>query len=336
MPLDAAALAHSLGPLRGFADVRLVDDSGAQIPYLLERRNERLTVDLELRAAARSARRSRARQPLFLRDHPAVREPARAGRCRSRPPHADLPAVGAARRRTAAGSSSPRGDVRDAGPAPSGSTRSLDSAAAARARRCRSNRSRELLADRGRGGQPAAPDHPVSLLLPGWQLRFLRPAGPVRLFYGKDRPRRATLRRGAAGAIDDDGGGSGDCRGTGSSGGSARGASSRRGRSGSVWRVAVVLLLGVLVRLISSHRLRHLRHLVHDPQQIAAPDLPDLLLGVTTPHQFQRHVERLAGVVPSVHAAAAVEVRRDPDVIDADLLDDVVDVIDEVLDGGAW
>ena len=50
--LIPAALAHSQGPLRGFADVRLVDDRGAQIPYLLERRSERLTVDLDLRGAA--------------------------------------------------------------------------------------------------------------------------------------------------------------------------------------------------------------------------------------------------------------------------------------------
>ena len=70
-------------------------------------------------------------------------------------------------------------------------------------------------------------------------------------------------------------------------------------------------------------------------QQVAAPDLADLLLGVAAAHQLQRDVERLARVVPAVDAAAAVEVRRDADVIDADLLDDVVDVIDEVLDRGA-
>ena len=68
-------------------------------------------------------------------------------------------------------------------------------------------------------------------------------------------------------------------------------------------------------------------------QQVAAPDLADLLLGVAATHELERDVERLRRAVPAVDAAAAVEVGRDADVIDADLLDEVVDVIDEVLDG---
>ena len=60
----------------------------------------------------------------------------------------------------------------------------------------------------------------------------------------------------------------------------------------------------------------------HHPQQIAAPQLGDLLLGVAATHQLQRDVERLARVVPAVDAAAAVEVRRDADVIDANQLDE--------------
>jgi hypothetical protein len=46
LPLDADALAHSRGPGARFADVRLLDGSSRQIPYLLERRNEPLSVDL--------------------------------------------------------------------------------------------------------------------------------------------------------------------------------------------------------------------------------------------------------------------------------------------------
>ena len=68
------------------------------------------------------------------------------------------------------------------------------------------------------------------------------------------------------------------------------------------------------------------------PQQVAAPQFGDLRFGVAAPHEFQRDVERLVGAVPAVHAAAAVEVRRDADVVDADQLHGVVDVIDEVLD----
>ena len=48
VPLDAAALAHSSGPHADFADVRVVDASGRQVPYVLEQRDEPLTVSLVL------------------------------------------------------------------------------------------------------------------------------------------------------------------------------------------------------------------------------------------------------------------------------------------------
>jgi hypothetical protein len=54
LPLDAHALAHSRGPASRFADVRVVDGSSQQIPYLLERRNEPLSVDLAVTPAADS------------------------------------------------------------------------------------------------------------------------------------------------------------------------------------------------------------------------------------------------------------------------------------------
>src|SRR6267378_5669443 len=76
-----------------------------------------------------------------------------------------------------------------------------------------------------------------------------------------------------------------------------------------------------------------LLHVAPDAQQIAAPDLGDLLLGVAAAHQFERDVERVGRAVPAVDAAAAVEVRRDADVIDPDELHGVVDVIDVVLHG---
>ncbi len=52
LPLDAHALAHSRGPGRRFADVRLLNDSNQQIPYVLERRNEPLSIDLPVRPAS--------------------------------------------------------------------------------------------------------------------------------------------------------------------------------------------------------------------------------------------------------------------------------------------
>jgi hypothetical protein len=48
--LDAAVLARSQGPARAFADVRIADQSGRQVPYLLERRDEPIAVPLALRA----------------------------------------------------------------------------------------------------------------------------------------------------------------------------------------------------------------------------------------------------------------------------------------------
>src|SRR6185503_20728063 len=56
LALDAAALAHSQGPLRTFADVRIVDEQGVQIPYVLEQRPARLTMEVQVRATAPRAR----------------------------------------------------------------------------------------------------------------------------------------------------------------------------------------------------------------------------------------------------------------------------------------
>jgi hypothetical protein len=47
LPLDAAALAQSRGPGGRFADVRILDEQNRQIPYLLERRDEPLQIDVK-------------------------------------------------------------------------------------------------------------------------------------------------------------------------------------------------------------------------------------------------------------------------------------------------
>jgi len=51
VPLDAAVLAESDGPGRSFSDLRIIDAAGRQVPYLIERRNEPLTLDLSLAPA---------------------------------------------------------------------------------------------------------------------------------------------------------------------------------------------------------------------------------------------------------------------------------------------
>jgi hypothetical protein len=46
--MDAAVLAHSRGPETRFADVRIVDASNRQIPYVVERRDEPLVIDVSV------------------------------------------------------------------------------------------------------------------------------------------------------------------------------------------------------------------------------------------------------------------------------------------------
>ena len=60
VPLDAAALAHSAGPTRDFGDVRVVDGSGRQVPYVLEGKDEPLTVAVVLEQRSAPAYASKA------------------------------------------------------------------------------------------------------------------------------------------------------------------------------------------------------------------------------------------------------------------------------------
>ncbi|HYM22308.1 MAG TPA: DUF3999 family protein, partial [Vicinamibacterales bacterium] len=46
VPLDVAVLAHSAGATAGFPDLRAIDASGSQVPYVLERAAEPLTLEL--------------------------------------------------------------------------------------------------------------------------------------------------------------------------------------------------------------------------------------------------------------------------------------------------
>ena len=73
---------------------------------------------------------------------------------------------------------------------------------------------------------------------------------------------------------------------------------------------------------------------VHDPQQVAAPEFFYLLFSIAAADELQSHVEGFAGVVPADDAAAAVEVGGDADVVDADELHGIIDMVDEVFDRG--
>lgn len=250
--LDAAALAHSQGPLRSFADVRIVDDSDAQIPYLLERRPERLTLDLNLRSATLQARELRDRQvrnrsfyaitlPFENLPGPVISLQTSSAIFRravelgvERPPDRGRREVTFERlAQTVWQHDDPKM------PAPP-----LELGLPF-------ERSRELLLIVDEGDNRPLPVAAVKLLLPGWQLRFVRPSGAVRMFYGKEdlsEPRfdiamlAPSAMRGEATELT-------------AGPEQAKAAPAPIVAPRAFWAglgVAVVLLLGILVRLVSS------------------------------------------------------------------------------------
>jgi hypothetical protein len=185
LQLDAAALAHSRGPHAAFADVRIVDRERAQIPYLLERRDEPLSIDLTV-------------QPTTAKI-PSLAEPARGARSvyAIALPYGQLPSprlvletsARVFRRPVQVGIERPADrrhrdawfDVlsttvwqhADQGrPAPS-----LDVAIAP------GEGTRLLIAVDEGDNQPLTIAS-ARLLLPSWRLRFFRPEGPLQLVYG--------------------------------------------------------------------------------------------------------------------------------------------------------
>jgi hypothetical protein len=81
VPLDQAALAHSASGSGGFSDLRVIDEGGRQIPYLVERAAEPLSLDLDverLAAPPRTVPPSRSARSVYrvkypFRDLPASR-----------------------------------------------------------------------------------------------------------------------------------------------------------------------------------------------------------------------------------------------------------------------
>src|SRR5438309_8419152 len=69
-------------------------------------------------------------------------------------------------------------------------------------------------------------------------------------------------------------------------------------------------------------------------QEVTAPQFGNILLGITPAKQFGRHILALAFVFPAQYASPMIEVRGDTYVIDADLLDGVVNRIDKMGNRG--
>ena len=188
LQLDAAALAHSRGPAGRFADVRLLDESNRQIPYLVERRDEPLQIELTLAPAE-----SRAAE--------LTRTPGRQlSIYEVSLPYADLPPATLVLETTArvfqrsvqlGVERAPDRSHRDAWfqVSASGAWRHADQQTPARGLSLRLNPAMgtELLLVVDEGDNAALPLSAARLLLPSYRLRYYQPvSGALRLAYGRD------------------------------------------------------------------------------------------------------------------------------------------------------
>ena len=73
---------------------------------------------------------------------------------------------------------------------------------------------------------------------------------------------------------------------------------------------------------------------LQNPQEISAPDCGYLFLSVAAPHEFCRDVGRIRFTIEAGDARAVIEIRADTDMLPANALGDVVDMIDVGRDIG--
>jgi hypothetical protein len=186
VPLDAAAMAHSGISSRRFTDLRVIDRSGFQVPYLLEKRDEPLIVET---AMERRDLPSTVQAPGGRITSYAVRVPYQAL------PNARLVLTTQARvfrRSVTLNSVAPAAERRPARLVPHGNVTWVhaDETTAAPTVTFPLPESIEgdlfLLVEEG-DNQPLPIDK-VTILLPSYAVRlFRRPDLPLRLIYGKDR-----------------------------------------------------------------------------------------------------------------------------------------------------
>jgi hypothetical protein len=188
LPLDAAALAHSRGPYARFADVRVIDGQNRQMPYLLEEAREPLELPITFVAFTPSAV-NRPPGDTHRRSTYMVTLPY------PRLPDADLVVETSQRtfRREVQLSEQGTPDrPRNSQPAAVITNRvwqhSDDSVPAPPLLLPARNRDATLLTLTIDDGDNAAlPLTSMRLRLPGWRIRFYRPADTrLRLLYGSD------------------------------------------------------------------------------------------------------------------------------------------------------
>jgi hypothetical protein len=186
LPLDPAALAHSQGPIGNFADVRIVDDRNAQIPYVLEQRSEPLTVELPISGTTPRvpdlAKRRRATLSFYLitlpyesLPHPVVRFET-SDQVFRRTIELGVQREPDRRHKTGWFESLEERIWQHTVP---------DSPAPPLEIPFHRLDRRELLLIVDEGDNRPLPITRAALRLPGWQLRFFRPASSLRLLYGR-------------------------------------------------------------------------------------------------------------------------------------------------------
>lgn len=186
LPLDPAVLSHSQGPQRQFADVRLVDANDVQIPYILEQRPSRLSQEIPVRKTVstlgqfvRPGGVSRSFYTIML-PFENLPEPALMVET-SEQLFVRTLELGAPRQ--------PDRRHRHAWFDPLARTSwhhaNMRTPATPLEIKFPQERGRELLLVVEEGDNQPLPITRLRLLLPAWQLRFIRPAGPLRLLYGR-------------------------------------------------------------------------------------------------------------------------------------------------------
>jgi hypothetical protein len=186
LPLDAAVLARSRGPGQRFADVRLVDENNRQMPYLVERRDEPLQIDLTLTSIQSKAGDLRPAPGQQLSVYKLTL------------PYADLPPATLVletparvfQRNVRLGvERQPDRQRRDPwfDDLATARWRHADRDTAARPLTLRIDRTdeTELTLAIEEGDNAALPVTSARLLLPSYRLRFFHPGGTVRLVYGR-------------------------------------------------------------------------------------------------------------------------------------------------------
>ncbi len=187
LAVDAALLAHSRGADARFADVRIVDAEGRQVPYLVERREEPLTLDLEVKPLEPRARELRSeegrRRSVYSVRLPYTNLPPlrlvleTSARVFQRSVQVGVERPADRRRRDTwfdvlASSNWQHADATTAAPPltlpihPGGDV--------------------QLVVVVDEGDNRALPIGAARALLPSYRLRFYHPAGPLRLLYGRD------------------------------------------------------------------------------------------------------------------------------------------------------